>query len=132
MMASPQEILDYKDYFKSSFIVKIIGQLVLFSKKSDFEIKEFSQSLPAELAQRFNEMYLNNTKGIDKFDTPSLQSEVNALKKALETFNLTKSQGEIIKKIQDSEKLHDKDEVLKYQKKLNELVKTKLILEGKH
>ena len=118
----------YKKYFKSPFNKKIIGELLPFKKEKDFNVKKFLGSLPAELKDRFRDIYM--TFSIDYEDVPVEKQlkEIDYLKKTLQIIDLSDSHKELIAKIKGYEKDKNKEEVQILQKKLNDLVKVKMKL----
>ncbi len=129
MISSPKMAVESGSLFKAPFIIKVIGKLADYLKKHDFEIKDFSESLPEELKAKFNEIYLLYASDVESLDKDKLKKEAEFLKKSLDLFKLTESQKVLIGEIKDSEIAGDKEKVKSFQKKLNELVKVKMKIE---
>lgn len=127
---SPKKILESKSLFKTQFILKVIDKLDAYLTKNEFEVKAFSESLPEELRVKFNEIYLINSSDLESLNVDRMGKEIDSLKKSLDMIDLSHVQKELIDKIREGEVKKDKETVKKLQKKLNELVKIKLKLEG--
>jgi len=127
---SPDNLVKLKRYFKSQFLKRIVERFIDFPTKPVFDIKKFSENLPAELKDRFNEMYFINLVNYEDISSEKLLLEIETLTRNLEMIDLSESQSRLIEKIRESEKEGKKAEVAKLQKKLNELVKTKMKLTG--
>ncbi len=130
LTSSPKKAVMSGKLFKTHFIKKIIGELAVYLKKKDFEIKVFSESLPQELKVKFNEIYLLYASDIGNLDEQKVKKEISFLEKRLDLLDLSESQKVLIGEIKESEEGGDKEKVQTFQKKLNELVKVKLKLEG--
>ena len=131
LLEQPEKVKEYALYFKSTFISKVVDTLGVFLKKKVFDIRGFVQNLPDELKDKFNDIYLINSSEFDNLTSLEVKKEIELLRKTLELITISEKQNEIIERIKKSEKNKDKDDVKKYQKQLNDLVKTKLRLEGK-
>lgn len=131
LLTDPNKIAEDQSYFKSTFIKKIVKELGIFLKNRKFQIKEFAQSLPEELKVKFNDIYLINSIDFDNLGKSEIDKLISSLKSRLELNNVTNKQKEIIQKIKEGERDKDRELVTKLQKDLNDLMKTKLKLEGK-
>ena len=127
---SPENLAKIKRFFKSQFLRKIVERFIDFPVKPASDIKKFSENLPAELRDKFNEIYFVNLVNYEDISSEKLLPEIETLKRNLETIDLSESQKKLIEKIRESEKEGKKSEVADLQKKLNELVKTKMKLTG--
>jgi len=128
LLGSYSELVKYKGYFKTRFIKKIIKEILSLKKGVTFDIKKFSDGLPEELRERFNDIYFRQLLSIEDLPEEKIPKEMELLKKSLTMIDFSDSHKELIERIKECEKNNDKKGVAAYQTKLNELVKVKMKL----
>lgn len=123
-LSNPLNLLDLSQkFFESPFNQKIVDYYKnQSSKKSEFDLSEFSKSLPPELLSGFSALVLEGESVSDSPD--DLKKELDLVLKELKILKIKKELKALAAGMRDMEQFGEKEKLLKAQNKFTKLTKT--------